>query len=85
MIVAGRLIVVPGIFLSLGAALGFRGVELITLLAVFASSTAVSSFTMAQQLGGDAPLAGDIVVATSALASFSLFGWSFLFKMLNFF
>jgi hypothetical protein len=39
---------------------------------------------MAQQLGGDAPLAGDIVVATSALASFGLFGWSFLFKMLNF-
>ena len=81
----GRLVLIPALVLSLAVALGFRGVELITLLAVFASSTAVSSFTMAQQLGGDAPLAGDIVVATSALASFSLFGRSFLFKMLNFF
>ena len=81
----GRLVLIPALVLAAAVALGFRGVELITLLAVFASSTAVSSFTMAQQLGGDAPLAGDIVVATSALASFSLFGWSFLFKMLNFF
>lgn len=81
----GRLVLIPALVLSIAVALGFRGVELITLLAVFASSTAVSSFTMAQQLGGDASLAGDIVVATSALASFGLFGWSFLFKMLNFF
>lgn len=81
----GRLVLLPALVLGVAAALGFRGIELITLLAVFASSTAVSSFTMAQQLGGDAPLAGDIVVATSALASFTMFGWSFLFKMLNFF
>ena len=73
------------VVLVIAAALGFRGVELITLLAVFASSTAVSSFTMAQQLGGDASLAGDIVVCTSALASLTLFGWSFLLKLLNFF
>ena len=80
----GRLVLIPALVLSLALVLGFRDLELITLLAIFASSTAVSSFTMAQQLGGDAPLAGDIVVATSALASFGLFGWSFLFKMLNF-
>ena len=80
----GRLVLIPALVLGLALVLGFRDLELITLLAIFASSTAVSSFTMAQQLGGDAPLAGDIVVATSALASFGLFGWSFLFKMLNF-
>lgn len=81
----GRLVLIPALVLGVAAALGFRGVELITLLAVFASSTAVSSFTMAQQLGGDASLAGDIVVCTSALASLTLFGWSFLLKLLNFF
>ena len=80
----GRLVLIPALVLGLALVLGFRDLELITLLAIFASSTVVSSFTMAQQLGGDAPLAGDIVVATSALASFGLFGWSFLFKMLNF-
>lgn len=81
----GRLVFIPALVLGAAIALGFRGVELVTLLAVFGSSTAVASFTMAQQLGGDAPLAGDIVVATSALASLSIFGWGFLFKLLNLF
>ena len=62
--------------------MGFRGVELVSLLGIFASSTAIASFTMAQQMGGDAELAGDIVVWTSALCSFTLFGWSLLFKLL---
>lgn len=79
----GRLVLIPALVLGVAVALGFREIELITLLATFASSTAVSSFTMAQQLGGDAPLAGDIVVATSALASFTMFGWSLLLKMLD--
>ena len=30
----------------------------------------------------NAVLAGDIVVSTSALCSFTLFGWSLLFKLL---
>ncbi len=78
----GRLVVFPAIFLTLAAAIGFRGLELVSLLGVFASATAIASFTMAQQMGGDAELAGDIVVWTSALCSFTLFGWSLLFKLL---
>lgn len=78
----GRLVVFPAIFLGLAAAMGFHGVELVSLLGIFASSTAIASFTMAQQMGGDAELAGDIVVWTSALCSFTLFGWSLLFKLL---
>lgn len=81
----GRLIAVPALVLGCAVALGFRGIEIITLLAVFASPTAVASFTMAEQLGGDAPLAGNIVVMSSFLSAFTLFGWSLLLKMLNFF
>lgn len=81
----GRLIVVPAIVLGIAVLIGFRGIELITLLAIFASSTAVASFTMAEQMGSDAALAGDIVVTTSAFASLTLFGWSLLFKSLNLF
>ena len=83
--VVGRLILVPGIFLTIGALLGFRGVEFAGLIGVFASSTAVASFTMAQQMGGDAELAGDIVVVTSALCPLTIFGWSMLFKSLGMF
>ena len=81
----GRLVVVPAIFLSLAAVLGFRGVDFVALIGVFASATAIASFTMTQQMGGDAEFAGDIVVMTSALCSFTLFGWSYLFKSLGMF
>ena len=80
---AFRLMVFPSVFLALGALLGFRDVEFVALITVFASSTAISSFTMAQQLGGDADLAGNIVVITSALCPFSFFIWSYLFKILG--
>ena len=81
----GRLVVMPAIFLSLGALLGFRGVEFAALIGIFASSDAVAAFTMTQQMGGDAGLAGDIVVVTSTLCPFTIFGWSFLFKSLGMF
>ena len=51
---AGRIVVFPAIFLGLAVVMGFRGVELVSLLGVFSSATAIASFTMAQQMGGDA-------------------------------
>ena len=80
-----KLIVSPGLFLGLGALLGFRGVAFVSLIGIFASPTAVNSFTMAQQMGGDAELAGDIVVTTSAASILTMFLWIFLFKSLGMF
>lgn len=80
-----KLIVSPGLFLGLGALLGFRGVAFVSLIGIFASPTAVNSFTMAQQMGGDAELAGDIVVTTSAVSILTMFLWIFLFKSLGMF
>lgn len=82
---AAKLIVSPGLFLGLGALLGFRDAAFVSLLGVFASPTAVNSFTMAQQMGGDAELAGDIVVVTSAVSMLTMFLWIFLFKSLGMF
>ena len=82
---AAKLIVSPGLFLGLGALLGFRGVAFVSLIGIFASPTAVNSFTMAQQMGGDAELAGDIVVVTSAVSMLTMFLWVFLFKSLGMF
>ena len=83
--VAARLLIVPGILLGIAIGLGFRGIELITLLAIFASPCAVASFAMAQQMGSDADLAGNCVVYTSALACLTLFGWVFAFKTFGLF
>ena len=82
---AAKLIVSPGLFLGLGALLGVRGVAFVSLIGIFASPTAVNSFTMAQQMGGDAELAGDIVVTTSAVSILTMFLWIFLFKSLGMF
>ena len=80
LVTMGRLIAIPGIFLTLAVLLGFRGIDMLSLIGVFGSATAVSSFAMADQMGGNRELAGDIVVTTSAFCSVTLFLWSFLLK-----
>lgn len=82
----GRLILVPAVMLSIAAfVFGFRGIEFVTLVAIFASPCAVVSFAMAQQMGGDADLAGNCVVFTSALSCLTMFCWILLFKTLGIF
>lgn len=83
--VLGRLVIVPGIALTGAALLGIRGVAFVTLLAVFASPCAVSSFTMAEQMDSDAELAANAVVLSSAFACVTMFLWIFLFKSLGMF
>lgn len=83
MVVAGRLIVIPAAGLFAAAALGFRDVEFVTLIAMFSAPTAVSSFTMAESMDSDGQLAGSIVIFTTAFACFTMFLWIFLFKNLG--
>ena len=83
--VIGRLVVIPAVGLCAAALCGFRGIEFVTLLAMFASPAAVSSFTMAQSMDSDGQLAGEIVIFTTAFASFTMFLWIFLFKNLGMF
>ena len=73
--VGGKLIIVPLIGITVSLALGYRGIELGALMALFASPTAVSSFTMAQQMEADDRLAGQIVVMTSLVSVASIFIW----------
>ncbi len=81
-----KLLITPAFTLGAAAALGFRGVEFVALIGVFASPTAVNSFTMVQQMHcGDEELAGDIVVCTSAFSVLSLFLWIWLFRSLGMF
>ncbi len=71
--VLGRLVVIPSIAIFIGILLGFRGNNLIAVLAVFASPTAVASAPMAQSMGGNGDLAGEIVVMTSAFCIITIF------------
>ena len=80
-----RLLVFPGAVLTLAAVMGLRDIEFVTLLAMTAAPTAVNSFNMAQQLGGDSELAGSAVVVSTAASFFTLFLWVTLFKHLGMF
>ena len=83
MALTGRLVAIPGVVLAVAALLGFRNGEFVSLLAIFAGPPAVASFTMAQQLGGDAELAGNSVVMGSAFSFVTIFVWISLFKGLG--
>ena len=71
--------------LGLAAWLGFRGVDFVTLIAIFATPCAVASFAMAQQMGSDAELAGNCVIFTSGLSCFTIFCWLLATKSLGLF
>lgn len=73
--VSARLLLIPLFFLSIAIALGFRGVALGALLSMFASPTAVGTFTMAQQVDADSELAGQIVAISSTLSVLTIFLW----------
>ena len=81
-----KLFVTPALLLGTAALLGIRGGDFVGLIGIFASPTAVNSFTMVQQMDcGDAELAGDIVVITSAVSILSFFLWILAFKSLGIF
>ena len=83
--VAMRLVIFPMIFVFVAILLGFRNVWLVSLLTVFAAPTAVSSFSLAQTLGGDDKLAGNIVVFTTVFSIITMFGWVLLLKTIGVF
>lgn len=80
-----RLLVYPGVALPLAALAGLRGPEYAVLISMFATPTAVSSFSMAAQMGGDADLAASAVTVTTMLSAFTMFLWVFLSKSLGMF
>ncbi len=77
-VVAARLIVIPAIALLFAVLLGFRGEALACILIIFGAPIAVSSYSMAQQMGGDEALAAQVVVVSSAACLVTLFGWIFV-------
>lgn len=80
-----RLVVFPGVALPLAALAGLRGPEFAVLISMFATPTAVSSFSMAAQMGGNPELAASAVTLTTLLSSGTMFLWIFLFKSLGMF
>lgn len=90
--VFARLILAPVIGMTicifLPEALGFRpftSAELASLFALFGTSEAVASMSMADQMNGDGELAGQIVVWTTVFSSITLFLFVAFFKHIGIF
>lgn len=84
-IVISRLVIVPLLALPLACYLGFGSEEIACLLIIFGGPVAVSSFSMAQQMGGDEHLAAHAVVFTSACCLLTLFVWIYALSALGVF
>lgn len=80
---AERTVIMPAVFITLGAMLGFRNLELCTVMLVFGTPAAVNSYNMALQMDGDADLAGGVILSTTAVSCVTLFLWIWLLKSLG--
>ena len=68
-----RLVLLPLITLPLGWLIGLRGVELFLILMIFGTPVAAASYPMAQNMGGDGQLAGQLVFVSTVVSLGTIF------------
>ena len=78
-----RLILLPLGMLLIAYLMGLRGVELFLILMIFGTPVATSSYPMAQNMGGDAPLAGQLVFVSTVLSLGTIFCFIFLMNQMG--
>lgn len=77
---AAKLVVIPFLVMAMTVALGFGPLERFVMLTMFATPTAASSYPMAQSMGGDGSLAGELVVTSTAVSVVTIFLWVFFLR-----
>ena len=84
----GRILIAPAVCLGMACILfrnTFSGAQFAALFAVFCPPVAVSSVPMAQEMGADSELAGQLVVFSTLFSSFTIFAASFILKAVGIF
>lgn len=79
-----KLVLQPLIFLPVAAAMGFTGEKIIAILIMLAAPTTPSCYIMAKNMKNDGVLTSSVIVMTTLLAAFTLTGWIYLLKVLQF-
>jgi len=79
-----KLIILPLVAILLGIKFGFVNEHLLAILGATGSPTAIASFIMVKEIGGDENLAAELIVSSSVLSIFTLFIWIFSLKTLGF-
>jgi len=78
-----KLIVVPSIVIFIAYLLGYRGLDLGIMLVLFSCPTAIASFIMAQAMGCNGKLAGNIVLISTLGSVITMSFGIVLFKQLG--
>lgn len=79
-----RLVLVPAVFVTGAALLGFRGQEMCALLILFAAPTAVSSYPTAVAMGADGDFAAQMVAYTTVFCLPTIFVWTMILSSFGF-
>jgi Predicted permeases len=78
-----RLILLPTVMVTFGWLIGLRGIELFLILMIFGTPVATASYPMAQNMGGDGQLAGQLVFVSTVLSLVTIFGFIFVMSRLG--
>lgn len=77
-----KLVLLAGIFLPIAVWLGFTNEKLIAILVMLGSSTTISSFIMAKNMGHEGILTSNTIMLTTLFSAFTLTTWLFILKSL---
>ena len=78
-----RLILLPVVMVIFAYLIGLRGVELFLILMIFGTPVATSSYPMAQNMGGDGQLAGQLVFVSTVASLLTIFVFIFALSQLG--
>ena len=78
-----RLILLPVLMVTFAYLIGLRGVELFLILMIFGTPVATSSYPMAQNMGGDGQLAGQLVFVSTVASLLTIFVFIFALSQLG--
>lgn len=78
-----KTVLAPSLILPFGVLLGYRGVELATLMVVFAAPTAVAAYPMAVQMDSDGDLTSEAIVFSTLVSCPSIILFTFILKELG--
>lgn len=78
-----KLVALCSIFLPIAIHMGFRDEKIIAILVMLGSSTTVSCYIMAKNMGHKGVLTSNVVMLTTLFSAFTLTGWLYLLKTLE--
>ena len=82
-VLAVRLVLLPVVMVAFAYLIGLRGVELFLILMIFGTPVATSSYPMAVNMGGDGPLAGQLVFVSTVASLATIFLFIFTLSRLG--